>query len=376
MPAFFQNGVLNEGNTPAAKTGTLAARPAATAVSEGTIYIAYDTQEIFSSQGGAWVKVSGGGGGGSQNLDQVLAVGSVANNKFIQLNGYGAGMNGSGSSGTEISSISLTPFIINREYTNNGFGANKNNFFISEFDANTLRNTLHTLTKNPIIPNSDTEFFYESDNNGKNIFYIRKLNGSANDFRRFVVNASYSGGNTVELTEQTGTQISEIRQEANNGTFQSKIKVSIADSNAGISKYSEINETGFVFEDTQNGNFLTYVTPSFAGNTLQIYFPEYSGVIANVNELVRATGIDLSAGNYDCANYGVYQIDVGDNVRVFDLTNFVSNGVDGQFVTICAADIPVKCFNSAGNIFGTANINSKGLFKLMKIGNDIYSSHI
>lgn len=367
MPAFFQNGVLNEGNTPAAKTGTLAARQSAGTVAEGTIYIAYDTQEIFSAQGGSWVKVSGSGGGGSQNLDQVLAVGNTGINKSINL--YDVAI-----SPQQIlvlrNNIAENAIFIEKFQGNEDYRIFIFNDFINQ--AQLFRFTL-VPTSNP---NIFTELDYSNDINGKNQFYVRAFDGNINKFRRFVVNASYSGGNTVELRDQLGTQSSSITQEADNNIFQSTIRVSIADSNAGLSQYTEINNFGFVFQDTQNGNFLTNVTPSFAGNTLQIYFPEYSGVMANVNELVRATGIDLSAGNYDCANYGVYQIDVGDNVRVFDLTNFVSNGADGQFVTICAADIPVKCFNSAGNIFGTANINSKGLFKLMKIGNDIYSSHL
>lgn len=371
MPAFFQNGVLNEGNTPAARTGTLAVRPAATAVSEGTIYIAYDTQEIYTSQGGNWVKVSGGGGG-SQNLDQVLAVGNTANGKQLWLNG-----------------INNTTYF----RLNSSIGS----YLVSDdqIQFSTQQNTRTKLFQYGVPTSTNSQFLrvkttfpsgqignnygleYENDINGKNIFFIEAAsNFFFGEYRRFVVNASYTGGNTAELIEEnTGADtLASVQILAENQTARIWLKSTPF---LSLNVYDQLflRSTDFSFINT-SGNAIQ-INPSFPlVGTITVNLPEFDGKIANVNERIIDNNVDLSAGSYPCAAYGVYVVNVGDNTNTFDLDTFVSNGVDGQFVTICAGDVPVKCTNTAGNIIGTANINSKGLYKLMKIGNNIYSSHI
>lgn len=75
------SAVANIKQTPGAITDTFANRPAATAVTQYTLFFASDTGAIYQSTGASWVQM-GGGGGGSQTLQQVLTTGSTltANN--------------------------------------------------------------------------------------------------------------------------------------------------------------------------------------------------------------------------------------------------------------------------------------------------------
>lgn len=393
MPAFFQNGILNEGNTPAAKTGTLAARPAATTVSEGTIYVSYDTQEIFTSQGGTWVKVSGGGGGGG-GVTQIIAGTDVS---ISPAGGTGA---------VTINNTNLTNNLdgvlgrgeraVNKNiYLQNVPGTSPSNYMYLRFDFRSILSTyvsnnglhratigLSNINSTPVaavegIINqglNENTWGINADNNGKNIIGLEKKNGSAAVFRRFNVTANYSDGNKLSLIESTnaGQDTYEIQQNAqSNALF---LRVGITLNSISQSAYTQINQSNIVFNSNATNNCT--LLPSFSGSNILANMPEYNGIIANINERISDNNVDLSAGNYTCSQYGVYVVTTGDNTNTFDLDQFVGNATDGQFITICAQDTPVKCTNTAGNFYGTANINSTGLFKLMKVGNDIYSSHI
>jgi hypothetical protein len=370
MAISLNNSVSNGTGTPAAITGVIANIPAATSVADGTIYISTDTQEIFTAQAGSWINVSGGGGG-SQNLDQVLAVGDTGTNKNITL---------SGSTGSQVTLI--RPGFSSANMVPQGFssglstgGLLSNVLLYNQPSPNIVRLWIQSFAL-PQVINTEAELDYQADNNGKNQFFIRKLNGSANDFRRFVVNASYSGGNTVEIADEntSADTLASVECLAENQTAYIWIK-STSFLSLNVFDQLFLRPTDFVFTNTSGASIQVY--PSFpASGTNTVDLPQFSGVMANVNERIVDNNVDLSAGNYPCAVYGVYVVNVGDNTNTFDLDTFVSNGVDGQFVTICAANTPVKCTNTAGNFYGTANINSLGLYKLMKVGNDIYSSHL
>jgi len=360
MPAFFQNGVLNEGNTPAAKTGTLAARQSAATVAEGTVYIAYDTQEIFSAQGGNWVKVSGGGGG-SQNLDQVLAVGDSANSKSLILNGI------SYSNILRLVGASLD-FLINADSLNFSYNTGprtKGYRFFCDFLNQAFR-----ITNLPASNGVECKLIYENDDNGKNVFYIETSQGISGEYKRFYIDK----GNDVSIADVANTDIAEVKHEANLSVPEARTRNTVAI--AGDTFYTEVRQQGFEFKNTQESAFVSTVLPSYGGSGHLTYFPQFSGLMANVNEWIRASGIILNSVSFDCQVYGAYHVKTGSNTNDFDLTNFVNNGTDGQFVTILAQDTPIRCVNTAGQVYGTANINSKGLFKLMKFGNDIYSSHL
>jgi hypothetical protein len=63
MPVeFFQkvNAVANKGNSPSLQSGNFAQRPAVAA--NGSVYIAWDTQEVFAYVAGAWVLIASTGG--------------------------------------------------------------------------------------------------------------------------------------------------------------------------------------------------------------------------------------------------------------------------------------------------------------------------
>ena len=130
------------------------------------------------------------------------------------------------------------------------------------------------------------------------------------------------------------------------------------------------------FKDQVTGNDQTIIAniSTYTQNLINIW-PNWSGDIANVNERIVAAGIVLTTGDFPCNQYGAYHVKTGSNTNSFDMTNFLNNAVDGQFVTIMAEDTPIKC-EPSGNILGTATINSKGLFKIMKYQGNLYSSHL
>ncbi len=82
MSLNFNNSAANILNTPGFISDDFANRPAANFVAIGTIFIATDTGAIYQSDGSAWSSI--GGGGSSQNLDQVLNVGNTST-ETIQL---------------------------------------------------------------------------------------------------------------------------------------------------------------------------------------------------------------------------------------------------------------------------------------------------
>ena len=88
MAIVITNAVTNNKNTPGALTGLMADRPAS--APNGTIYIATDTQDIFSYDvlTTSWINVSNGGGGITPNLQQVCTVGN-ATTTDINVNGSG-----------------------------------------------------------------------------------------------------------------------------------------------------------------------------------------------------------------------------------------------------------------------------------------------
>lgn len=380
-------------NTPSAITGVIADRPAANTVQDGTVFISTDTQEIFSAKAGAWVKVTGGGGGGG-GVTQIIAGTDVS---ISPVGGTGA---------VTINNTNLTNNLdgvlgrgeraINKNiYLQNVAGTSPSDYMYHRFDfraiatlyvnnnsTNSVVIGLNNINSTPVASVGGTinqglnqnTWGINADNNGKNLIALEKRNGSATVFRRFNVTSNYSDGNKLTLIESTnaGQDTYEIQQNAqSNATF---LRVGITINSISQSAYTQIQQNSIVFNS--NGTNFCSLLPSFVGANLTANMPEYNGIIANVNERIVDNNVDLSAGNYACSQYGVYVVTTGDNTNTFDLDQFVGNATDGQFVTMCAQDIPVKCTNTAGNFYGTANINSLGLFKLMKIGNDIYSSHL
>jgi hypothetical protein len=92
MSIQFNTGVINVKGSPAIITDTFPNRPQATSLQMGTIYFSTDTFNIYqvvpfgSTQ--AWA-VMGGGGGGSQNLDNVLYQGGLfTSDRLSNLNNY------------------------------------------------------------------------------------------------------------------------------------------------------------------------------------------------------------------------------------------------------------------------------------------------
>jgi len=93
MAIKFNNGIVNVKGTPGVITDTLANRPNANTVLIGTVFFSTDNNVIYqvhtigAIQGWA---VMGGGGGGTQNLDNVLYQGGqFTSDRTSNLNNYG-----------------------------------------------------------------------------------------------------------------------------------------------------------------------------------------------------------------------------------------------------------------------------------------------
>lgn len=81
MSLAFNNSAANILNTPGFISDVYASIPNASYLAIGTIFIATDTGAIYQTDGTNWISL--GGGGGSQNLDQVLNVGNTSSNYII-----------------------------------------------------------------------------------------------------------------------------------------------------------------------------------------------------------------------------------------------------------------------------------------------------
>lgn len=86
MPNFVLNSVNNYGNTAGILSGNFAQRPSANAVPEGTMYVSWDSGEIYSVDSASWVLVSGGGGANYNPTPTIMPVfnGSVFIDSYIQ----------------------------------------------------------------------------------------------------------------------------------------------------------------------------------------------------------------------------------------------------------------------------------------------------
>lgn len=341
-------------NTPSAITGVIADRPAATNVSEGTFFISTDTQEIFSAKAGAWISVSGGGGG-SQNLAQVLAVGNNANGQLINLN-------------TNLySRIQADNNTFDFELTNDGNGPTQ-----TGFGAQASQNALLILRAYRIDNNAtDNDYFEYQTDLSKNTLellsnYISSLGIQTN--AKFECKAGVVNRLTFLYTDFINNLTSEIlnRCESDASTYWKR------NDGTDVTQTQVRHDRIILFK---NGNSVN-IDYSFISGTLAIKTPEFSGTIANVNEKIVASNMDLSLSTQNATEYGVYKITTGSNTNFLNFDNFIANSVDGMFCTLLVADTPVKCQNTLGNIIGTATINSKGLYKIMRFGSDIYSSHI
>jgi hypothetical protein len=358
MGIVFNGGVINSGGTPQAITGVIANIPAATSVAEGTIYISTDTQEIFSAQAGSWINVSGGGGG-SQTLSQVLTIGNNADNQRINFDNVSL-----------YSNLEANDNIYYFNLINNGNAVKQSGFSLSGSDNTNIyiRNLI-----GPTGNGNDNHYFEHEATLNKNqlqlvsdffttlgIQQFFKIECVAGTMNRITV--IYSDGNN-----NVNNEITTICESAN-------VKTEYSYSDIGLNQKTTISSNSIQF--FENG-VIQLLNPSVAGfGNTTVNLPEYTGVISNTNERILGNNVDLSLSTQNVDNYGVYRIITGSNSNFLNFDNFISAVVDGCFVTLLVADTPVKCQNNLGNIIGTANINSKGLYKIMRYGTDIYSSHI
>lgn len=402
MPINYDSSVTGV-NTPQAITGPISDRPAATDVAEGTIYISTDTQEIYTAQAGSWITISSITGTGANTLAQVLAAGNDAAQQRINLTTTQQAyieyanpvfrlladlITGGKNCKINIAADESSTSTLIEQAADNGTIYNT---YGSIVDAQGNDCVTNILSANPSV------------NDGVGVAIVSSYNqGISRLLTQHYNNNTLSAGNciiTADITNSTQSIISnafyinrdvaeaQLITRAISGNTEAKLLLS-SNYNApfNVQTTFEIlvdSQAGIQPRPKQISNSPGRVTNVYFENldrlfgTIDITYPIQTGTLATTNEVVRQIGVDLSTGNYvSNARYGVFQIATGSNTNFFGLEGLIANGSDGDFYTLCVADNPVKCRNLSGNIFGTATINSKGLFKLMKIGNDIYSSHI
>lgn len=350
MSIIYDSSVTNV-NTPAAITGIIADRPAANTIEDGTLFISTDTQEIYSAQAGSWILVTTGGGGGSQNLDQVLAVGDTATNKEINLNSVN-------------DTTKLRPDRIAIKKISN----------LISFLVDTGSNAFFSLFYG--VSNSNRATVEITADANKTNFILSKTLGIVTNVRRLFCLQDSLGNNTLALQESIGGQNAEVSINANIGNTSIQLNDQFwghitTITTAGAQPFIRVQNN-----TTSQDVTILWTNANLPASPIFLEFPYWTGYLANVNEAIINTNVDLSSVSFQITTYGVYIVIVGSNSNDLIFDNFVANGQDGQFITLLVEDTPVSCVNTLGNIIGTANINSKGLYKLMKVGNNIYSSHI
>lgn len=379
--SIIYNSAVTGVNTPIAITGNIADRPLPTTQPQGTIYIAADTQQIYTQDNGFWRQVASvGGGGGSQNLEQVLTTGNKANYQKIVLDSV-----------SEYSTIQQTDTSNNFEGLIK-FNPPQINNIGKQYFLELFNNYLRQYLLRRDITNNIEDFVANYIDANNNYYLQSSTEFNFNFYKEFKVDAKYGGDLKAVLTNNRSGGQEKITLNCNdNNCFiqlsaynnDAQITVLAVPTDAKLTIYDVLTsrETKYFSDrinvrETTGGNIvdITYTIPAAASTT--IFTPEWGGMMANVNERILLTAIDLSVASVNVQGFGVYQINVGSNTNDLIFDDFITNGADGEFVTLCVADTPVRCVNTLGTIFGTANINSKGLYKLMKIGNDIYSSHI
>lgn len=97
MSIILNNGVQNINGTPGIITGDFTTAPAATTVTNGTLFVDYIGQAIYTAQSGSWYNLTAGSG--TPTLQNVLDTGNIADDVDIVLRDLIAGivnqMNGS-----------------------------------------------------------------------------------------------------------------------------------------------------------------------------------------------------------------------------------------------------------------------------------------
>jgi hypothetical protein len=141
MAIQFNTGVINVKGSPAIITDTFPNRPQATSLQMGTIYFSTDTFNIYqvvpfgSTQ--AWATM-GGGGGGSQNWDNVLYQGGMfTNHRYANFNNY------------DLDFQNVSDF--NIKFANNSFWDFNQSYF-KYFNSSGVNNILELNTSNGVVP--------------------------------------------------------------------------------------------------------------------------------------------------------------------------------------------------------------------------------
>jgi len=318
----LNNGVGNIKGTPAMLTDTLANRPSAEILAVGTIFI--------DSATGNWYQVgtnntwgsTGGGGGGTADLQSVLDNGNQAVEQQIYL------INESSTSVISINaSDDLTNFIYMYDYE----------------DPNLFLKIQQSGAGNVpvmVINGSDTP---NSVYNRIGYDYIECKNGN----ERGILSSANNGIEYVDSI--TGETIQNL-------SFQNNIYF----------KVTTGAQAGF-------GQKIRALSTNFNNQIIDI--PKYSGTIATA-QIVTANTISLTSSNYTVptvTTQDYFIITAGSGINSIILTTGLINLVSYKFLN--KVNNSTFTTNTGGTIYGVSSSLPAGIVEVIRNGNDFYITH-
>jgi len=296
MPINFNNGIVNVKGTPGVITDTLANRPNANTVLIGTVFFSTDNNVIYqvhtigAVQGWA---VMGGGGGGTQNLDNVLYQGGqFTNDRLSDLNNFYWELYNVSDFVIRFSDNSYWDFNVNYLRYYNALG-NYNLFSVEANTGNVLLGDFYSQFNSCYIqidqPTNSILFWAESNP----VLYLTKNNVSVGDVDQYN-NGVYL--NVSQNTQSIYTVLGENEQPQINFGF----KTQYTERTAILGDYlSDNNKTQISVQDTNKVIVINTSGYVNIGDTL-FYGNGTTFSIDDSNSLIQC--YDLNAG----VPYGIY----------------------------------------------------------------------
>jgi hypothetical protein len=319
MPILLPVGVANALNTPAAYTGTIDKIPDFNDVQIGTIYIATDDASIQTATAGGWIKLGNGGGGGNQNLDQVLTVGNTTAQQAQFTD--------------NLDNVFIDPFSI--ALVNNGGNG----------DAINLDPTLLAITT-PGYENNITSTALSLNDGNTNATIVETFSISVSDGVNFLADIIKNQIRVYETQEQCYSQL----------------KIDVATpyceiNRPAVSRAAKYGESYIEFTDTDSEK-KQYLYTNVEFNDQGVNLPANDGVLALQNPPVIE--VDLNVSFYDI--FGQKQTTYLILAGAYDLRLSSNVWENNYTVTLLISSIPVVIQTlGASSFFGNPIISKSGI---------------
>jgi len=319
----LNNGVGNIKGTPAIISDIFANRPASTSLAIGTIFIATDTGNWYQVGSNFTWSNTGGGGGGSQDLAQVLAIGSTAEDQNITLT----------------SPDNESQIVLDQE----------DNFWLQ-----VSGDSQNTQTQ--IIPNGITMF-----SNGDETI----ANLTSNGF--YVKPSTSSYPRTDIFSDQIKTE---------NSIWSISLVNGINDDNLGYISFDkkEINEYriyGRKFDTNDAAGLKKFYLPFNNRTTLTLATQEICPAPTGVN--INLTSNDFTPNLYNAIGSVYWIVIAGSNTNAIELNDTFTDYVPYTFLN--QVNNTTFKTNTAGTIYGDHSSLPAGIITVIKSGNDFYITH-